>query len=47
MVGVVVELAEITGVEVPTLRALYACASLLNRTMQAEGIRIRGAPLTG
>ncbi len=47
MLGVVVELAEITGVEVPTLRALYACTSLLNRTIQAEGIRIRGAPLTG
>ena len=44
MLGVVVELAEMTGVEVPTLRALYACVSLLNQTMQTEGLRIRGAP---
>lgn len=42
MLGVVVELAEMTGVEVPTLRALYACASLLNNTIQDEGIRIAG-----
>ncbi len=46
MLGVVVELAEITGVEVPTLRAVYACASLLNRTIQDEGVFIKGRPLT-
>ena len=46
MLGVVVELAEITGVDVPTLRAVYACASLLNRTIQDEGVRIKGRPLT-
>ena len=44
MLGVVVELAEMTKVEVPTLRALHACVSLLNETMQSEGLRIRGAP---
>jgi 2-dehydropantoate 2-reductase len=44
MLGVVVELAEMTGVAVPTLRALYACVSLLNRTIQDEGVRIKGAP---
>ena len=44
MLGVVVELAEMTGVDVPTLRALYACVSLLNRTIQDEGVRIKGAP---
>ena len=44
MLGVVVELAEMTGVEVPTLRALYACVSLLNRTIQEQGVRIKGAP---
>ena len=44
MLGVVVELAEMTGVEVPTLRALHACVSLLNRTIQDEGVRIKGAP---
>ncbi len=44
MLGVVVELAEVTGVEVPTLRALYACVSLLNKTIQEERIRISGTP---
>jgi 2-dehydropantoate 2-reductase len=44
MLGVVVELAEMTGVEVPTLRALHACVGLLNRTIQDEGVRIKGAP---
>ena len=44
MLGVVVELAGMTGVEVPTLRALHACVSLLNRTIQDEGVRIQGAP---
>ena len=44
MLGVVVELAEMTGVEVPTLRALHACVSLLNRTIQDEGVRIKATP---
>ncbi len=44
MLGVVVELAEVTGVEVPTLRALYACVSLLNNTVQDQGVRIKAAP---
>ncbi len=43
MLGVVVELAEVTGVEVPTLRALYACVSLLNKTIQDERVRIKAA----
>ena len=47
MLGVVVELAAITGVEVPTLRALYACASLLNKTIQDERVRSKVAPLAG
>ena len=42
MLGAVVELAEATGVEVPTLRALYACVSLLDRTIQQEEITIAG-----
>ena len=33
-----------TGVEVPTLRALYACVSLLSKTIVDEEIRIAGAP---
>ena len=44
MLGVVIELAEMTGGEVPTLRALYACASLLNKTIQDEGLRIKSEP---
>ena len=47
MLGVVVELAEMTGVEVPTLRALYACASLLNKKIQDERVRIKSVPLAG
>ena len=43
MLGVVVELAEMTGVEVPTLRALYACASLLNKTIQDKRVCIQAA----
>ena len=45
MLGVVVELAEVTGVDVPTLRALYACVSLLNTTIQDERVRIKAARL--
>lgn len=46
MLGVVVELAEMTGMDVPTLRALYACVSLLNKTIQEERIGIAGSPLS-
>ena len=45
MLGVVIELAGMTGVEVPALRALYACASLLSKTIQDEGLRIAGVPV--
>ena len=44
MLGAVVELAEATGVEVPALRTLYACVSLLDHTIRDEGIRIAGVP---
>ena len=44
MLGAVIELAEMTGVKVPTLRALYACVSLLSKTIVDEGIRVAGAP---
>jgi len=40
MLGVVLELAEITGIEVPTLRTIYACVSLLDNTVQNEQVRI-------
>ena len=42
MLGVVVELAEITEVDGPSLRALYACVSLLNKTIQDEQVYIKG-----
>jgi 2-dehydropantoate 2-reductase len=41
MLGVVIELAEITDTDVPTLRAIYACVSLLNNTVQQEGLRVK------
>jgi 2-dehydropantoate 2-reductase len=45
MLGVVIELAEMTKIEVPTLRSLYACVSLLDQTVRQEGVRIRGTVL--
>ena len=44
MLGVVIELARMTGTPIPTLKAVYACVSLLNHTMAAEGIHIKGRP---
>ncbi len=44
MLGAVVELAEATDVAVPALRTLYACVSLLDRTIRDEEIRIAGVP---
>ena len=45
MLGAVVELAEVTGVEVPTLRALYASVSLLDHTIRKGKVKIAGAPV--
>ena len=45
MLGVVIELAEICRIEVPTLRSIYACVSLLNHTIQTERVGIKGRPL--
>ena len=45
LLGVVIELAEMTRIEVPTLRAVYACVSLLDHTTQREGIYVRGQTL--
>ena len=44
MLGAVVELADATGIAVPALRTLYACVSLLDRTIREEGVRIAGTP---
>ena len=41
MLGVVIELAEMTSTEIPTLKAVYACVSLLNHTMSEQGVYIK------
>jgi ketopantoate reductase len=41
MLGVVIELGEMTGVATPALKALYACVSLLNRKIQEESVYIK------
>lgn len=45
MLGAVLELADVTGIETPALRALYACTCLLSNTIQEEAIRVRGEAL--
>jgi len=42
MLGALIELAEVTGVQTPTLRAIYACVSLLDKTLSQEKILIKG-----
>ena len=42
MLGAVIELAEVTGVQTPTLRSIYACVSLLDKTLSQEKILIKG-----
>ncbi len=44
MLGVVIELAQMTGTPIPTLKAVYACVSLLNHTMSEQGISVKGLP---
>jgi 2-dehydropantoate 2-reductase len=41
LVGSVIELGRITGIATPTIEAVYAATSLLNRTVQAAGGRLR------
>ena len=45
MLGVVIELGEVTGVETPALKALYACVSLLNQKIQMESVYIKEHPI--
>ncbi len=45
MLGAVIELAEVTEVQVPALKALFACVSLLDNTVRQEKIMVRGVPL--
>jgi len=42
ILGAVIELAEVTGVQTPSLRAIYACVSLLDKTLSQEKIFISG-----
>jgi 2-dehydropantoate 2-reductase len=42
MLGAVIELAALTKIEVPTLKALYACVSLLDQTVQTGRVKIKG-----
>ena len=42
MLGAVIELAALTNTEAPTLKALYACVSLLDQTIQAGRVKIKG-----
>jgi 2-dehydropantoate 2-reductase len=45
MLGVVIELGEQTGVATPAMNTVYALVSLLNKTVQEQGIRIVGKPI--
>jgi len=42
MLGAVIELAEMTRTDVPALRSIYACVSLLNKTIIDERVSIKG-----
>lgn len=44
VLGAVIELADVVKVEVPTLKAVYACVRLLDHTLQSENIRLKGRP---
>ncbi len=45
MLGVVIELGEQTATPTPAMNTVYALVSLLNKTIQEEGIRIAGQPV--
>jgi 2-dehydropantoate 2-reductase len=45
MLGVVIELGEQTGVDTPAMNTVYALVSLLNKTVQEEGIKVSGKPV--
>ncbi len=44
MLGVVIELGRLTGIATPTLDTVHALVSLLDRTVQTEGLRVAGTP---
>jgi 2-dehydropantoate 2-reductase len=45
MLGVVIELGEQTGVATPAMNTVYALVSLLNKTVQEEGIKVAGSSI--
>jgi len=46
MIGAVAELGRLTETPTPAIDAIYACVSLLNKTLAEERIRVRGEPLS-
>jgi len=44
MLGVVIELGEETGIPTPAMNTVYALVSLLNKTVQEEGLKVAGQP---
>lgn len=42
MLGAVIELGEMTHTPIPSLKAVYACVSLLNHTLQQERLFLKG-----
>ena len=44
MLGVVVELGELTGTPTPAINTVFALVSLLNKTAQEESLKISGQP---
>jgi len=47
MLGVVTGLAEMTAVDTPAMKVLYACVNLLNKKIQDEAVYIKERPLAG
>jgi 2-dehydropantoate 2-reductase len=44
MLGVVIELGELTGVSTPAINTVFALVSLLNKTVQEQEIKVAGKP---
>ncbi len=45
LIGAVIEMAEMTGTEVPYIEAVYALIRLLDHTVQSEGVCVRAKPI--
>ena len=45
LMGAVVELGRLTGIPTPHIDAVFACASLLGKTLQEQHGRLRIEPL--